>query len=175
MKKHIIGLTLFSFIVSAAAVVYAFFNVPEIIPVSEVVAVSAPQYVPVQRNHCKMRRQLEESEVNSSIITQAVFNMKTKKLSWNLVSADSDYPTLLHFFVKDEKGLRQIPSLYVEYAEKDGELNFSESYGNLSRISPRANLYLIADTNSYLYSGDLKRVVEFDSSKAIPVIIDYGK
>ncbi len=69
MKKHIVGLAIFSFIVSAAAIVYAIFNVPEVIPVSVV-----PQSDSLSKpTACwNTKRKLNESKIDSPTITQAV-------------------------------------------------------------------------------------------------------
>ena len=171
MKKHIIGLALFSFIVSAAAVVYAVFNVPEII------SVVAPQYIPTERTNCKLKRKVEQLKDNSPLITQAVYSVKTKKLSWKLASLDSPKTTALHWFLKDEKGVQRIDAFYVNELSGIEEVNsYSELGKMLSKLSPKANLYLIADTKrAYVISNELKRPIEFDLNKAIPVTINYGK
>ncbi len=172
MKKHIIGFTLFSIIVGTAAFIYAMFNV---VKVEEVFA---PAYTPTyQRNSCwKMKRDLKET-INSPTITQAIFNLKTKKFSWNLSTVETDSPIVLHFFVNDGKGTRYIGSDPAKNLVSDGELNFSRSYTKLDKINSRTNLYLIAEMNatSSIYGYHKSRQVEFDASKAVAVTVDYGE
>ncbi len=172
MKKHIIGFTLFSIIVGTAAFIYAMFNV---VNVGEVFT---PAYTQTyQRNSCwKMKRNLKET-INSSTITQAIFNLKTKKFSWNLSTVETDSPILLHFFVNDGKGTRYIGSDPAKNLVSDGELNFSRSYTKLDKINSQTNLYLIAEMNapSSYYEDQKSRQIKFDASKAVAVTVDYGE
>ena len=79
MKKHIIGLAVFSFIVGASTIIFSVLSPSEIIP------------VPVPQNNSTnlptscwaMKRELKEFNSNSSIIKQAVFNLNTKQFSWS--------------------------------------------------------------------------------------------
>ena len=169
MKKHIIGFTLFSIIVGTAAFIYAMFN---IVSVEEVFT---PAYTPTyQGKSCwKMNRDLKDT-VDSPTITQAVFNLKTKKFSWNLSTVETDSPILLHFFVNDGKGTRYIGSDPAKNLVSDGELNFSRSYTNLNKINSQTNLYLIAEMNAPS-SFHKNRQVEFDAGKAVAVTVDYGE
>jgi len=173
MKKHIIGFTLFSIIVGTAAFIYAMFNV---VNVEEVFV---PAYTPTyQTKSCwKMKRDLKES-ISSPTITQAVFNLKTKKFSWNLANEEANSSVVLHFFVSDGKGTRYIGSNPAKSSERDDELNFSGSYMTLNKLNSQTNLYLIAENNaaSTLFSEFHKsHQVEFDASKAVAVTIDFGE
>lgn len=173
MKKHIIGFTLFSIIVGTAAFIYAMFNV---VNVEEVFT---PAYTPTyQGKSCwKMKRDLKEPEVNSPIVTQAVYNVKTKKLSWKLASLNSNYPTVLHWFLKDEKGIQRIDAFYARDLWGDRKINSSSELNSiLSKLSSKTNLYIIANTkSSYVFTDEIHSSIEFDSSKAVPVTIDYSK
>jgi len=180
MKKHIIGLTLFSFIVSAAAIVYAIFNVSAIPVVSEVIVDSSPQYVPAERTHCKMRR---ESKVNSIEIRQAVFNTQTKQISWELATPDVDEPVELLFFLKDGEGTRFIASERINNKfSYNGVLRYSSSYDWLNKRQSPANLYVMARfesemknyTENFQVYGN-KFQPKFDAAKATAVTVDYGK
>ncbi len=175
MKKHVIGFTLFSIIVGTAAFIYAMFNV---VKVEEVFA---PAYTPTyQRNSCwKMKRNLKESEVNLPTITQAIFNLKTRKFSWNLSTIETDSPIVLHFFVNDGKGTRYIDSVSAKSLVRDGNLNFSPSYMKLGKLDSQANFYFIAEVNgalpNYFHEKKISPQVKFDASKAVAVTIDYGE
>ena len=138
MKKHIIGLAIFSFIVSAAAIIYAIFNIPEIIPVYEVVSVPAPQYIPTERTHCKLRL---KSKINLIEVRQAVFNWRTKQFNWELATPDVNEPIDLLFFSKDEQGARFITAERINNAySRNGILRFSSSYDWQNKFSSFENL-----------------------------------
>jgi len=176
MKKHIIGLAIFSFIVSAAAIVYAVLSVPEIVSVSE------PQYILAERTHCKTKRQLRDSEVKSPIVTQAIYNVKTKKLSWQSNEADLGRGTVLHWVLVDEKGIQKLSSFFAKDYVKDSQGNYEVNYPfpmldeTTSKVNPKANLYLVVDTKSSNgINTEARRMIEFDLSKAIPVTVDYGE
>jgi len=179
MKKHILGLALFSFIVSAAAVVYAFFNVPEIVQVSEVITVSEPQYVPT-RTSCKMR---STPKNNSIKIEQAVLNLQTKQFNWELATPDREEAIALHFFSKDAGGTRYITSEQINNKfSHNGVLKFSDSYRWLNKRDSYENLYVIAQFDSEVinYSENFQVYGDrfqpkFDAAKATAVTIDSGK
>jgi hypothetical protein len=166
MKKHIFGLAVFSFIVGAAAIAYAVFNVPKTIGVADVIPVSVvPQnYSTGGMTSCwNMRRGAKESNFDEPIIKQAVFNLKTKEFSWQLASPNVDLPIALHLFVKDEKGTRYVDGfLAVDSFEW---ANAPESF---------ANLYVIAERAPQM-KFDKKNPPKFDANKAIAVSLDYGK
>lgn len=178
MKKHIIGLALFSFIVSASAVVYALFNMPEITPVYEVV--STPQYVPAERTRCKMKK---ESKVDSIEIKQAVLSLQTKQFTWELETPDIDEAIVLHFFSKDNTGVRYITSETVNNSfAHNGVLRYSSSYNWLNKRQSYENLYVTAqfDSEATNYSENYqvygnKFQPKFDAAKATAVTVDYGK
>ncbi len=173
MKKHIVGLALFSVIVSTAAVIYALFPVPEIAPVSETVYVPQNSYT---KSCWKMQKELKKSRIDSPVVAQAVFNMKTKNLIWELSSSKAkDFP-ILHFFVRDEKGVRLLDSIRTAKYFTDGEATkFSNRYSELNKLSSQANLYLILDTTEYSEIDETEHHIMFDIAKAIPVTIDYGE
>jgi len=166
MKKHIFGLAVFSFIVGAAAIAFAVFNVPETIRVAEV----APVVVVPQNDSShkptscwNMRRTSKESNLENLIVRQAVFNLKTKEFSWELAAPKADLPIALHLFVKDEKGTRYVDGfLAVDSFEWVDEL---ESYENLYVIAERAPQSKF----------DKKNHPKFDADKATAVSLDYGE
>ncbi len=170
MKKHIIGLALFSFIVSAAAIVYAIFSIPEII------TVSAPQYIPAQRKHCKMKRELNESEMNSIEVKQATINMKAEELNWEIVAPEINAPIALYFFSKDINGTHYISSTPVitEFS-RIGKLKINKPFKFLYEPKSYENLYVIARfvSDSEIYNQN--NLPKFDAAKATAVTVDYGK
>ncbi len=178
MKKHILGLGLFSFIVSIAAVVYALFPVPEIIPVSEVITVSAPQYN--AKRSCRMK--VKENKVSLIEVRQAVLDLQTKQFNWELATPDIDEPIALHFFSNDDKGTRYIASEQINNKfSHNGILKFSNSYSWLNKRKSYENLYVIAqfDSEAVNYSKNYqvygnKFQPKFDAAKATAVTVNYG-
>ncbi len=176
MKKHIFGLAVFSFIVGAAAFVYALFNVSEIVPVYEVV--STPQNVSTEKTYCNKRQ-----KVNSIEVRQAVLDINTKEFNWELAAPDRDEMIALHFFSKDERGTRYITTEQVpNRISRNGVLRFTNSYNWLNTRKSFENLYVIAqfDSDSVNYSENFqvygnKFQPKFDATKAMAVTIDYGK
>lgn len=178
MKKHILGLALFSFIVSAAAIVYGFFNVPKIVPVAEVITVSVPQYE-VKRS---CRGKLKLNKTASIEIRQAVLDLETKQFNWELATPEIDQPIALHFFSNDDKGALYITSEQINNKfSHNGILKFSNSYSWLNKRKSHENLYVIAqfDSDATNYSENYqvygnKFQPKFDAAKATAVTVDYG-
>ena len=168
MKKHIFGLAIFSFIVLAAAFIYG------ILVYSDASSVDIAPLIPAKPTNCKFRREINQSEVDSTIVRQAVFSVKTKTLNWEFPASETNkYPTL-YLFLKDDKGVRRLDYLRSENCLREkGPASFTKKYSSLSRLSSKTNLYLIPDATGYSYESD--RAEEFDAGKAIPVTIDYGK
>ncbi len=183
MKKHIIGLTLFSFIVSAAAIVYAVFNVPEI------VQVAAQRYVVAERTHCKMKRAVDNSQADSPVVTQAVFDLKTKQLNWELVAplssdskiavsfSDADSKIALHFFVKNKNGTRYLNSVLTpSFATPENfVIKSSGSYEWLDNLDSYENLYVTAESTSWKKFHDKTVQPKFNAEKATSVLLYSGE
>ena len=169
MKKHIIGLALFSFIVSAAAIVYAIFNVPEI------ASVAATQYIVAERTHCKMKRAANRSTVDAPMVTQAVFDLKTKQLNWELAAPQRSGSTIaLHFFVKDANGTRYLNSAFApQMGFENGGIKATNSYEWLDRLESYENLYIVPELASW--NKYQKRQPKFDAEKATSVLLYSGE
>ena len=168
MKKHIIGLALFSFIVITAAVVYAIFSVPEIIPVS------APKYVPAERTHCNMRRKIKESKFSRVEVTQAIINLQTKEFSWEVAAPETDAPINLHFFTKENGGTRYLTSLPFVTLSHTGQVKINKAFKFLYDRKSYENLYVIGE---YYYESEIYNEANpprFDINKATAVTFNYG-
>ena len=169
MKKHILGLALFSFIVSAAAIVYAVLNFNEIIPVSEIN--STPQYIPSERTRCKMKRQ---SKTNSIEITQAVYNARTKHSNLELAVSRDVRAIALHFFSKNNNDSQYIKTVQLEGGGdyRNVSIDF-EAFDWLNKRASRGNFFVIAEsTNEYLYI-DSENQPKFDSQKAVAITVGH--
>lgn len=178
MKQHIIGLSLFSFIVGASAVIYAVFNVPEIAPVHAIISVSEP--VAVERSYCQKRN---NSSFKSLEIKQAVLDANTKEFNWELQVPQRDEMIELLFFVKDGKGARYIGSGQVHSrSARRGVLRFTNSYPWLNSLKSYGNLYVVArfesDAANYDENFEVKSnrfQPKFDTSAATAVTVNFGR
>lgn len=179
MKKHIVGLALFGFIVTSVAVIYGFLSFPKITPVP------APQYNPTSSpTSCwKMKRERKEPKANSIEVRQAVLDMPTKQFNWELALPESNESIELHFFVKNDKETRYLTTEQVKNKlSNNGVLKFSNSYDWLNKRKSFDNLYVIAQFESEAtnYSENFqvygnKFQPKFDAMKATAVTVDYGK
>ncbi len=178
MKKHIFGLAIFSLIVGTAALVYAVFIVPATVQVAEVIPVS----VALQDNSSgrptscwNMNHKRQEANADQPIITQAVYNVKTKKLVWKLSFLAND-STVIYFFAADEKGVHRIDAFVAAKLSGSKQISSYTVDGEmLSNLSSKTNLYLMTKTKPIYVTDEIHAPIEFDSDKAFPVSIDYGK
>jgi len=188
MKKHLFGFALFSLIVGATAFVYAMFNV---VRVDEVPAPSYYQTYSPSTSCWKMKKDLRESRLDSPKINQAVFNLKTQQLNWELVTPTTYSTIALHFFVKDENGSRYITSENINTISNRGKLNYTatassengkseiinitSSYEGLDDLDSYENLYVIAESAQASRYSDKRYQPKFDAARATPVLIDSGR
>jgi hypothetical protein len=168
MKKHFLGFALFSFIVGTAAVVYAMFNV---VNVEEVTVPNYSTYSPT-KSCWKMKRQPRESYVGSPTIKQAIFNLRTRQLRWEISAPETDSKIALHFFIKGENGTRYINSVLAPtYGYEYGTIKATSSYLWLDNLESYENLYVTAEpvsTNAYKNNNFQPK---FDQSKATAVLV----
>ncbi len=178
MKKHIFGLALFSFIVSASAIVYAFFNVPEIVQVSEVF--TTPQYISTERTYCDKKKKVKN---NSIQVKQAVLDLQTQQFNWELATPERNELIDLHFFSKEANGTRYITTEQINNKfAYNGVLKISDSYRWLNKRASYENLYVVAqfDSDATNYSENYqvygnKFQPKFDATQATAVTVDFGK
>jgi len=164
MKKHIIGLALFSFIVSAAVFIYKnVFAVRELPPVKSY----SVKTVTGDANR-KVSKELR--------VEQGVYKLKSKLLVWELSAPKVNSPVVFHFFVKDEKGTRHITSGQgVASCLIDAKLEFKTYYSGLDNLKSYENLYVVPEfgTSSKVYDKGFEP--KFDVDKATPILIDSGE
>ncbi len=174
MKKHIFGLAFFSFIVGATAIIYSMFN---FVNVEEVFV--SPQTSTRATSCWKMKRESRESKFASPIIKQAVFDLKTKQLNWELATpkTDSNLKIALHFFVKDDKtGARYINSALVPVSSNpEGTINGTSSFQWLDNLQSYENLYVIAEYISLDKFKSKSYQPKFDAGKAASVLLYSGE
>ncbi len=172
MKKHIIGFTLFSIIVGTAAFIYTMFNV---VKVEEVFT---PAYSPTyQRNSCwKMKRDLKESNVSFLIVRQAVFDLKTKQLNWELTAPQINSKIALHFFVKDKNETRYINSVLAPgLSYENGVMKATSSYEWLDNLDSYENLYVMPEYTTREKFENKNVLPKFVAGKATSVLLYSGE
>ncbi len=168
MIKHYFGFALFSFIVGTSAVIYAMVNV---VNVNEVTVPSYSTYSP-GKSCWKMKRESRESNISSPTIRQAVFNLKTKQLKWELAAPEMNSKIALHFFIKDENGTRYINSMLApSFGYEYGTIKATSSYLWLDNLESYENLYVTAESvpTSAYKNKNFQPI--FDQSKATAVLV----
>lgn len=173
MKKHILGLAIFSFIVGTAALVYGLFAA--LLPTPRVAPVETPSVTtyPSTKSCWKMK---QESKIDSVQVYQAVFNLQSKEFSWELTTTKSNAPIALHFFSKDGAGTRYITTETVNGSlAHNGFLKFNTNYPWMGKDNSFENLYVVPE---FVPSGaNYSNAVQprFDAANATAVTLDYGK
>ena len=181
MKKHIIGLALFSIIVGTAIFIYGMFNVVNV--EEEVFVMTNTQTYPTTKSCWKMKQESRESNLNKLMVRQAVFDLQSKQFNWELATPNTNEPIALHFFSKDGSGTHYITSEQINNKfSHNGNLRYSSSYNWLNKRQSYENLYVIAqfESDAVNYSENYqvygnKFQPKFDASKATAVTINYGK
>jgi hypothetical protein len=168
MKKHFWGFALFSFIVGISAIIYGMFNV---LAVEEVGQSYTATYSPT-KSCWKMKRESSRTNFGSPMVKQAVFNLKSKQLRWELDTSEVNTPVALNFFIKDEKGTRYVNSTFVPMsAYRDNSVRATSSYLWLDNLESYENLYVIAEP---VLSGAYKNKnfqPNFDARRATAVLV----
>jgi hypothetical protein len=184
MKKHILGLGLFSFIVITAGFIYSMFSVANVEEVLVIKNIEPYESHPMPNSCWKMKRASKESNVGKLTVKQAVFDLQTKHFNWELATPDIDEMIELQFFSNDGKNVKYIASERVNNKfSHNGSLKFSNSsYGWLSERNSYKNLYVIARFESEMknYSENYQAYgnrfqPKFDAAKATAVTVDYGE
>ncbi len=165
MKKHIIGLTLFSFIVGISAAGFAFFSSFKFQQVALTRPISQIQETPIIQNDLKQ-----------PVINQVVFNLKAGTLSWKLNSQNNRYPTYLHWFVETKEGIKKVDSFRIDDLSGEETISSQSDLFKMLKTFPKSNQYVIVDTSSnYLLPHGLHIPFDFDYKRAVSVTVDYGK
>lgn len=164
MKKHILGLTLFSFIVGAAAVGYAIFNVSKFTAIS-------PEYVPAGKTYCKMKSQSKKSDLQ--LIRQATLNGLSGLFVFEVGCVESPKRISLFFYKKSEEKTQLIATEEFDSesaANCEGNNSFYKNFEWAKDINQSWNIYVIARTSD---RGE-KFSTNFDESLAVPVLMAEG-
>ncbi len=155
MKKHIIGLALFSFIVSVAAVGYRIFYVTEYLSLS-----------------CWTVKSIQKESSDTVIIKQAVYNLNSEVFNFE-PDANSNSPIELHFFAKDGNNTRYVGSFYSLQSVTTNKVR--SCFKCLENIKLYENLYVQAEHTSWDRHINDPRYSNFDMKKATPILLNYDK
>lgn len=156
MKKHILGLVLFSFIVGASAVVYSFFRFRETtLPMDTVYLSEKPTSTVFESD-----AQIGKIDAHSPVVRQAIFNFDTKEMNFELEINGKErtiksFPIKLSFFKKSGKETKFIASDSVgsnlAFIQFDGETvsaRVARSYEWLNNLDSYDNLYVVAEAQT---------------------------
>ena len=182
MKKHVLGLGLFSFIVITAGFIYSMFSVAKVEEIIVIKNIEPRESYPMPNSCWKMKQVSKGTNIGKLTVKQAIFDLQTKQFNWELATPDIDEPIALHFFSNDDKGARYITSEQINNKfSHNGILKFSSSYGWLNKRKSHENLYVIAqfDSEAVNYSENYqvygnKFQPRFDAAKATAVTVNYG-
>ena len=179
MKNHFIGLLIFSFIISASAMV-AFWlaPLPQIAPV-ETFEKTAPRFEGY--GGCKRKRRKPRDAGNASVkILQANLSEFTHKLTTNfdIRRADGETETVginLNFYIKDGSQTkflkRETVWLSPAFGSNDEATHqLLSSFEWLNRIGDKENLYIIPEIVNGFESNQIP--TEFDANQATAVTIE---
>jgi hypothetical protein len=148
MKKHILGVSLFVSIVGISGLVYCILT---------------------QDNSIEKTFAISTNQADQILVKQAVLNLKTKKITWEMAKSDLNTPIVLHFFVVDENGAEYLASKNAPSGDE-----ITTSYRWLNNLKSYDNLYVMADIidskSAILSSTEL-----FDPAKATAVLLNSGK
>ena len=177
MKKHLFGLALFSLIVGSAIFFKAIFF-------ASVYKYDVIRTFP--ENSCwKMKRetvQAQQTEVKTTkpLIRQAIFNLNTKQMDWDLIVPETT-SIVLHFFVKDSLGARHLNSEFIpiysvnKTGTNNGILEITSSFLWLDNLDSYQNLYIVPEVMSRREFSKKGIRPVFDEISAVPVSLYYGQ
>ena len=165
MKKHILGFAIFSFIIASAVFLKFVFYVPESFDVP------SPT---VNRSCWKMNR--EFAKISVPMVRQAVLDLNTKQMNWELKMPDSRGSVALHFFVKNSQGARYLATEFVPYnSSENGIFEFTSSYLWLDKLGAYENLYVVPEQISRSEFRARNFEPDFNENAATSVLLYSGK
>lgn len=166
MKKHILGLAIFSLIIGVSVFFYGLFK--------------------MQLTTCRFKsvdyREIEETGINNNpnIIKQAVFNQNKNTFYFDLGKLDSDAGIVFHFYAKNNNNVRYLKGIVTQYKpqieiinKQKGMIDLENPNNPLINVSANENLYVIP---VLIYDGSttLNNVPKFDHNSAVAVLKDFG-
>lgn len=188
MKRHLLGLMIFSSIVFSAIVINRI-----LVKTSEFVFVPATETENWEKTSCFKKKQTRiytetvtvERRAESPVVTQAIFNDRTKQISISLHFEPVNYevgstPIRLTYFREEAGKMKLIKPEFITmpaqgFDSNNGTLAASvvASYEWLDNLDFTDNLYVQAETVPAY--GKARTAPEFDAGKAMAVTRLVGK
>ncbi len=182
MKKHIVGIVIFSFIVGVTAIIASFFVKMPTIPALDPVFESTDYIYRGDRDCKRKKKRRHRKSVDQSVslkVTQALFDARSKRLDTQFAIERSSENTetvnvVLQFFVYDEFGVQHIANEFISLNPNFdmGDVAVSKntsSFKWLNNLESRENLYVMARAiNGSLHHNNS---VDFDPSEATAVLL----
>lgn len=168
MNKHLFGFALFSLIVGTTIFIYGVFHITD----SRAIHQSVDYSNYSQTKSCWKMKQSHRENLGLPRVTQAIFDVDSKQLRWELDTSEVDTPITLNFFVREKNGMRYINSALVPVlAYRDGSVRATSSYEWLDNLDSYENLYVIAEPIAQGEYQSKSFQHEFDASKATAVLL----
>jgi protease II len=166
MKKHILGLVIFSLIIGVSAFFYGIFG-----------------FETKSCNYKKKRHHRKHHEKtisdNANIIKQAVFNKNENTFNFKLGKLDADTGIIFHFYAKSNNETRYLRGIIAQYKpeieiknKKKAVFRIDED-NSLFNLSENENLYVIPEL---IYEGSdaSNNIPKFDHNSAVAVLNNFG-
>jgi len=182
MKKHILGLGIFSFIFASFAFAFAFFYVPPIPQIGEVAdKTEAEQSIKkFEKTSCFRKR---TKELSSEVVSSQLFLDEEKiiseiKLSWNGSGEPPQKVSVVtNFFTLKNEGKSSFGTLQVFDKPFNGvtEKTFTvvSKISDNQRIGKHNNFYVISSASDY-YSADKTVEPDKGTAEATQVLFVHG-
>lgn len=165
MKRHILGLTIFSIIIVAAILFKSAFLMtadnnfsPELIS----------DYSPVKKkSYCRFSHRAE-----LPVVKQAFLDYDTKRIDWQIYVPQTDAPIALHLFAKNADGeVHLVATEVMPIKGVNQVVKYSTVYTALSNFSPDESLYVVPETVSREAVNTMYFDPKFDENSAVPVTV----
>jgi len=182
MKKHILGLGIFSFIFASFAFAFAFFYAPPIPQIEEVKIENKDkvEIVNYQKTSCFRKR---IKEITSEVVSSQLFLDEEKiiseiKLSWNGSGEPPQKVSVMtNFFTLKNEGKSSFGTLQVFDKPFNGvtEKTFTvvSKISDNQRIGKHNNFYVISSASDY-YSADKPVEPDKGTAEATQVLFVHG-
>lgn len=172
MKKHLFGFAVFSLIVGSAIFVSSIFSAPKNVFV-HVIETTGPH---TPKTSCWARKR-ESVKTGSVSIKQAVLDLETKEIKFQLDVPKLDSPVALHFFTKDSEGTIYLATEFPfpVISNASGQHGVVKSNSWMKDLDGHQNLYVVAE---HLSRRNFELGVsnpEFDETKAVAVTVNSRK
>lgn len=171
MKKHILGFTLFNFIVVSFGLIYAFLNVPAIPTLPKVEEVKNPVYRVSERSSCRQKMRSAANLFSSEIVSSNYYAGEHRIVTKIRVNLDETAGPIEKIYVSGEYAagdeLKKVSFSTVQFVGSRfasgnvREVTVVSELSGKEKFKPRENLFVSANVtddkgNHYPAFGDYK-------------------